>query len=458
MKPVKWRGMIWRWPTVMAVVLVCLVQVPAYAQRPPTALFVSVEATDTEAFPEVTLAVTVRDANGVPVPDLEASAFEINEDRAPVSRPILTLATTTNADFLLSVVMVVDVSGSMKGQPLEDAQVAARALIGQLGVKDTVAFIAFADAVNLDTLDKARESPFSADHEAVLGLIDGLKAKGSTPLYDALYKAVLWAQDAPPGNRAVILLTDGIDEGPGSLVASAETPIQEATRAGVPIFTIALGDEIDRGYLERVARITGGVYQETPDSAQLTERFLAILDRLKQQYVLTYVSGLPADGAVHRVQVNVQVEGRQASAEATCGPLPQPEPTPMPTPTFTTTPAPPTPTPVLTPTPVPFGVIVKTTAKSVWDGLGVALKSAWAWFSGILWWVLGFILVVLALILLVSLGRNMARARRARQIAAQEYCAGCGRPLAPDEVCLECGASAGRIGYADLSSEAATAQ
>ncbi len=443
----------------LVVVLFCLVQIPVYAQRPPTALSVSVNVTDAEAFPEVTLAVTVRDANGVPVPDLDASAFEINEDRTPVARPILAVETTTNADLSLSVVVVVDVSGSMKGQPLEDAQAAARALIGQLNAQDTVALIAFADAVNLDVLNEVREHPFTIDHDAVLALIDGLAAKGSTPLYDALYKAVLWAQDASPGNRAVILLTDGIDEGPGSLVASAETPLQEAIRAGVPVFAIGLGDEIDRGYLERAARVTGGVYQETPDSAQLTERFLAVLDQLKQQYVLTYVSGLPADGVEHRVQVNVEVEGRRASAEAPFGPLPQPEPTAMPTPTPTATPVPtPTPAPTPTPTPVPLGVIIGTTAKSVWAGLGTALKSAWAWLSGIMWWVLGFILVVLSLILVISLVRNATHARRARQIAAQEYCAGCGRPLAPDEICLECGANAGRVGYIDLSSEAALAQ
>ncbi|MBN2393616.1 MAG: VWA domain-containing protein [Anaerolineae bacterium] len=455
MKHLKCRSRLWRWHTVMAVVLSCLLRTPVYAQHPPTALFVSVNSTDVETFPEVTLAVTVRDANGVPVPDLEAFAFEINEDRAPISRPILAVETMANVDFLLSVVVVVDVSGSMEGQPLEDAQAAARALVDQLGANDRVAFIAFADAVNLDVLNEARESAFTADHATVVGLIDGLEATGSTPLYDALYKAVLWAQEALPGNRAIILLSDGIDEGHGSSVASAETPIQEAIRAGVPIFTIALGDEIDQGYLERVARVTGGDYQEAPDSAQLTTHFLTVLDQLKQQYVLTYVSGLSADGADHRVQVNVAVKGRRASAEAAFGPLPKPEPTTTPTPTLTATPtSAPTPMPTPTATPVPFGVVAATKAESIWNGLVVALKSAWAWFLSIIWWALGLVIIVLSLILLISLIRNIVRVRRARRIAAQEYCASCGRPLAPDEICLECGADAGRVGYMDLSSDA----
>jgi len=436
------------------VVLICFMRIPVYAQHPPTSLFVGVNSVDVKAFPEVTLAISVRDANGVPVPNLDASAFEVIEDRAPVPRPIRSVMSATNANFALSLVVVVDVSGSMEGQPLEAAQTAARALIEQLSARDKVALISFADAINFDVLNEAREHPFTADHEAVIALIDGLEAKGSTPLYDALYKAVLWAQESPPGNRAVILLTDGIDEGPGSLVASAETPIQEAARAGVPIFTIALGDEIDRGYLERVARMTGGNYQETPDSTQLTERFLTVLDQLKQQYVLIYESGLSAADADHRVQVNVEIEGRQAGDEAIfklqalSKPTAQPTFTPAPTET-------PTPTPLLltsTPTPVPLGIVVATTARSLWAGLGTALRSVWTWLSGVLWWVVGFVLIVLFLILLISLVRNATRARQVRQMAEQEYCASCGRPLGPDEICLECGVNAGRMRAMDLSS------
>jgi VWFA-related protein len=314
---------------------------PALAQPPPAALSLRLDGADSAAFPQVTLALTVRDANGVPVPDLPARAFEVTEDGAATA-PVVALESVTNRDRPVSLVLVVDISGSMDRQPLADARAAARALIDQLGAQDEAAVIAFAGRVTLDGLNPAREHPPTTDRRVITALLDSLQARGGTPLYDALYKGVLWAQESALGHRAVILLTDGVDEDPGSVVAGEDTPILAATRANLPVFTIGLrgvGDRLASGYLERVARSTGGTYQETPDSAQLTQLFQNVLDRLKQQYRLTYRSGLPADGQRHRVQVRVSAGDRSAEAATTFGPLPLAP---------TDTPAPPTPTPTAT--------------------------------------------------------------------------------------------------------------
>lgn len=420
-----------------------LVVLPVYAPQPPVALSVHVDEVDVSSFPEVALTLTVRDANGVPVPDLDAEAFEVNEDRRPAALPIGEVAPFVNQDQPVGVVLVVDTSGSMTGQPLEDAKQAVRALVDKLGPQDDVAFIAFADAVDLDGVDPAREQPPTVNHATVLALLDDLEAEGRTPLYDAMFKGVRWAQETVPGHRAVILYTDGVDEGPGSAVASAETPIQAATRAGVPIFTIALGDEIDRGYLERVARVTGGIYQETPDSAQLAELFVNVMDLLKQQYTLTYTSRLPGDGELHRVQVHVEVDRHTASDEAELGPLPLlKEPTSTPAPTDT--PAP-TAAPTATATPSPAAPASPSFFRRVWNGITSAVGSAWGWVARNWLW----LLVVLAVLLLaVALVLILGRAARRRDTygieAGQEFCAQCGRPLAPDEVCLSCGPNAGR--------------
>lgn len=409
------------WLACVMVLGAALAAVPGVLGGSPAALSVRIEGVDASAFPRVAVTVTVRDANGVPVPDLDASAFEINEDRAPEARPIVAVEPIVNRELPTGLVLVMDISGSMAGKPLEDAKAAAQALIAQLGAQDQVAFIAFADVVNLDTLDTAREHPATADHQVLTALVEGLQAAGGTPLYDALYKSVRWAEEAELGHRAVILFTDGVDEGPGSLVASAETPIQEATRANVPVFTIGLGSKIDSGYLERVARTTGGFYQETPDSAKLPELFLNVLDYLQQQVVITYDSALPADGKTHRVQVSANVGSRKATDEREFGPLPllvTPEPTPELTAELTEAPTQaPTvePAPEPMPEPEPEGKI----------GVGHILAGLGA-------------LGVLGLIVFDA-------ARRRKQAEAQEYCKGCGRPLKPGEVCEDCGPDAGRF-------------
>lgn len=409
---------------------------PVRALQPPAALSVQLKEVDVSAFPEVRLAVTVRDANGVPVPNLDAQAFEINEDREPEAQTIQAIEAVTDPDQPISLVLVVDVSGSMEGQPLADAQSAAHALVDQLGPEDEVAFLAFSESVDLDSVGAGREITLTTEHEAVGPLIDGLEAEGGTPLYDALYKGVLWAEQATLGHRAVILLTDGVDEGPGSIVASADTPVLEATRANVPIFTIGLGSEIDAGYLQRVARVTGGTYQEAPESAELEATFLNVLERLKQQYVLTYTSPLPADGSTHRVTVSAEVNGRHAGDETELGPLPvvatpTPEPTPEPTALSITS-----------------GEGITTTAPITSTGAsGGGWGERWQRWRASLGRVAGTILLGLGGLLLLALIITgiVLLAKRRENGSDQEYCMGCGQPLGPNEYCAQCGEEAGRF-------------
>ncbi|MBN1954430.1 MAG: VWA domain-containing protein [Anaerolineae bacterium] len=402
----------------LSILLLLALSLPAAAQQPPAELSVRVADVDVSAFPQVALTITVRDANGVPVPDLDPRAFEVNEDRVPEALDILSVEPVVNPELPVSLLLIVDVSGSMAGQPLADAQAAARALIDQLGAGDEVAFIAFADAVDLDGLNPAREHPPTSDRRVVLALVDGLEARGGTPLYDALYKGVQWAQEASLGHRAVILLTDGVDEDPGSAVASQETPIQAATRANVPVFTIGLGSGIDRGYLERVARATGGTYQETPDSAQLTELFLNVLTRLKQQYVVAYESGLAGDGETHRVTVTARVGDRQAEHEAEF--VPPVDGTPRPT--------------ALPETPVPQPTSPPSTTVPHPDPSPSRAVS---------WLPIAGGAVGLGLLALLVLGLRRRRAVKRRD--EQEYCMDCGRPLDPGQVCPDCGPDAGRF-------------
>lgn len=468
------------WIVLLLLSLTALASPPhALAQQPPAALSLRLDEVDSAAFPQVTLALTVRDANGVPAPDLPARAFEVTEDGAATA-PVVALESATNRDRPVSLVLVVDISGSMEGQPLADARAAARALIERLGPQDEAAVIAFAGSVTLDGLNPAREHPPTTDRRVVTALLDSLQAKGGTPLYDALYKGVLWAQESALGHRAVILLTDGVDEDPGSAVAGPDTPILAATRANLPVFTIGLsgvGDRLASGYLERVARSTGGVYQETPDSVQLTQLFQNVLDRVKQQYRLTYRSGLPADGRRHRVQVRVSTGDRSAEAATTFGPLPlAPTDTPAPTatasptrtpsprtrgpsptatatstatvaPTATATPTPtdtpeaapvvamtlvppgptrtvtPTPTSASTPTtaPTPAPPVVPTPPPP--QSRGVTLP-------------LPLILGGLAALAVVVTGVALLGGRRQ---PPREYCANCGHPLTGPGACPQCG-------------------
>jgi VWFA-related protein len=281
-------------------------------------------------FPKAKVLVTVRNENGVPISGLGADKFEIVED-GKTSFPPSEVTTQVNPNAVVSVVMAVDISGSMKGKPIQEAMRAADALLDQLSAQDRAALIAFADKVNsLDpaNLEEGKEVAFTADKNAIRNVVNFLDTKigWDTPLYDAIYKGVKMVATEPVGKRAVIVMTDGRDERDINGVTTKDAgsqstpddPILEANRHNIPIFSVGLvglGGKIDSKYLARLAERTGGTYQEAPKPEDLTPLFQNTLDQLKQQYVLTYQSTVPKDANYHSLLIRVQLPQGQAFGE-----------------------------------------------------------------------------------------------------------------------------------------------
>lgn len=420
-------------------ILILSAALPAAAEAPIT---VRIDRTDATAHPQTVIEATVRNEYGGPITGLTAANFDVSEDRTLKSRPIVAVEPFVNPDEQLSVVLAVDVSGSMTGAKLRDAQEAARRLLDGLTSKDNTALIAFSDLIALDKVDATREVGFGGEKTALYSVIDRLEAGGWTPLYDTAYKAVTWAAAAPAGNRAVLLFTDGKEEKApngtgGSKVANDDSPIREANRAGVPVFTVGLGADVDETYLKRLALETGGTYQHAANSAELAQLFRNVADLLKQQYRITYTSGLPADGGMHQVLVAVTAGQHNAFTEATLGPLPlAATPTPVPptaTAEPTATPVSPTPTPQPTftpqpsPTLAPLPTLVPTPTPTLVQAGFLGLD--WPAWGGIVGGILLLVLLVLTL------------GRRSTKPAATEYrCLRCGHALeAKDAPCPSCG-------------------
>jgi VWFA-related protein len=291
----------------------------------------SIDADPTlDQLPRTQTLVTVRNENGVPISGLGPDKFEIVEDGRS-SFPPSEVTAQVNSNAIVSIVMVIDISGSMKGTPIKEAMHAANALLDQLSPQDRVALIAFADNVDIDPahLEEGKEVAFTTDKNAIRNVVNFLDEKigWDTPLYDAIYKGVRMVSTEPVGKRAVVVMTDGRDErdnaqgvpvkDKGSLSAP-DDPINEANRHNIPIFTIGLvglGGKIDTQYLTRLAERTGGVYQQAPKPEELTPLFENVTNQLKQQYILTYDTGLVKDGNYHSLLVRVQLPQGQAFDE-----------------------------------------------------------------------------------------------------------------------------------------------
>ena len=287
------------------------------------AVNLSIDDLEMSGFPASQVSVTVRDANGVPIPDLGTDKFEIVED-GRASFPPQEITSHVNPDAVISIVMVIDISGSMEGRPIEEAIRAANALLDQLSPQDRAAIIAFADEVkDLDPnqLEEGKELGFTTDKNAIRNVVNFLADKigWDTPLYDAIYKGVKMAESEPVGKRAVVVMTDGRDErdnangvpikDAGSL-STPDDPINEANRHNIPVFSIGLaglGGKIDTQYLTRLAERTGGIYQEAPEPEELTPLFAEVANQLKTQYLLHYESQLEMDDQYHSLMIRVNL-------------------------------------------------------------------------------------------------------------------------------------------------------
>lgn len=311
-----------RWPFVLGwmVCLLALLLVPTTAWL-QGAVTLDIDEINADNFPNIEAFVTVSDANGVPIQGLKKADFEVFEDGK--TAPIKEVSWRVNKGAVIAVALVIDVSGSMRGKPLDDAKAAAVNFIDSLNPNDWAAVIAFGDTVDLGEpfprIDSAKEMDFTLDHGALKNLVNALEAKekARTPLYDAAFKAVRMTARQPVGRRAVILFTDGKEKAAAerASIMGPEDPIREANRHRIPIFTIGLGEDIDPAYLKRVASGTGGTYEETPDSAKLTELFRKVGDLLKHQYIIKYTSQVLADGKEHSLLLKVRALGSEAEDE-----------------------------------------------------------------------------------------------------------------------------------------------
>lgn len=310
-----------RWT--MAILILALlwgIALPASAQG---VVNLSIDGLEMDQFPSAKAMVTVRNENGVPIIGLGRDKFELVEDGI-ASFPPSEVTSQVNPDAVISVVMVIDISGSMKGKPIEEAMRAANALLDQLSSQDRGAIIAFADEVkDLDpaNLEEGKELGFTPDKNALRNVVNFLDSKigWDTPLYDAIYKGVKMVTTEPAGKRAVIVMTDGRDERDNAQgvavkdagsVSTPDDPINEANRHNIPIFSVGLvglGGKIDTKYLSRLAERTGGVYQEAPQPEELTPLFENAVSQLKTQYALSYESRLKKDSNYHSLVVRVNL-------------------------------------------------------------------------------------------------------------------------------------------------------
>jgi uncharacterized membrane protein len=147
-----------------------------------------------------------------------------------------------------AVVLIIDKSSSMEGRKIELARLAAIGVVENLRPIDSVGVLIFDNsfqwAVNLRKAD---------DRTAIKRLIAGITPDGGTQIAPALTEAYEKILALPAAYKHIVLLTDGISEEGDSM-----TLTKEAVANHVTISTVGLGQDVNRGFLEKVAESAQG--------------------------------------------------------------------------------------------------------------------------------------------------------------------------------------------------------
>jgi tight adherence protein C len=266
--------------------LVCTLSLaqPGLADDP---LRIRITQVDPSAFPDVRVVATVVDAQDRPLADLTASDLVVSEDGRAQSA-----SASLGSEFApVAVALVLDTSGSMAGRPLVDAKAAMTQLIRTLTPKDQGAVLTFNTSVKVD-------APLTTDKNALVAATDAAVAAGNTAIFDAVSKAIdVLAATDPQARRAIVLLTDGVDN---SSTASRNAVLDRIRAQGYPIYVVGLGADLDRPTLQSFADASrGGQAFVAPTSSQLSAIYSTLSARIATQYAVTYHSNArsAAEGA-----------------------------------------------------------------------------------------------------------------------------------------------------------------
>jgi len=273
----------------------------------------------------VDLFFTVKDKNGNLVPHLTKADCTVDEDKVPQTLKSFVAET----DLPLTLGILLDTSGSQERVlPLEQ-DAGSQFLDHVLRAKDEAFLVSF--DVNVDLLQDFTNSPRQlsrAMNKAQINTAGGNGAGGipgagggtvptvgdpkGTLLYDAIYLAANEKLTQETGRKAMIILTDGEDQGSKTKIGEA---IAAAQKSNVIVYVILIADRgfyggFGMGYsgysaAKRISEETGGRLIDVGNNGEkLRAAFEQIQDELRTQYVASYTSSnTKLDGAFRRIAV-----------------------------------------------------------------------------------------------------------------------------------------------------------
>jgi Ca-activated chloride channel family protein len=205
-----------------------------------------------------------------------------------VPRPIESLTPADNQP--LHVILLIDYSESML-EELPVVKAAARQFAkALLRPQDRIAVVGFNQRVFWLT-------GYTNDWNSAAEAVDRVKPIGETHLYDSVIQ-MLYELQKTPGRHALVVLTDGVDQGS---TFKLDHLVHYARYAGVPVYPIVKNKSLSRWMrlgvgklqarrLKNIAEDTGATYFIIQSERELPGVYGRLAQELRQQYTIAFHS------------------------------------------------------------------------------------------------------------------------------------------------------------------------
>ena len=231
---------------------------------------------------------------------LQQIPMSVAEGKAPLRLQDLTLidngevrkleSLSQASDQPLHVILLIDYSESML-EELPVVKAAAKQFAqALLRPQDRIAVVGFHQRTFFLT-------GFTNDWNAAAAAVDRVKPIGETHLYDSVIE-MLYELQKKPGRHALVVLTDGVDQGSKFKL---DHLVHYARYAGVPVYPIVKNKQLTRlmrfgvgrlqaRRLEKIAEETGATYFIISSERELGKVYTRLAQELRQQYQLVFYS------------------------------------------------------------------------------------------------------------------------------------------------------------------------
>jgi len=254
-----------------------------------------IKKTDITDYPEVDIFLSFKEGSSLGSLDLSKENFQVLENNDEViDTSIKRIARIKEP---IGVVIVLDTSGSMKGEPMADAIDAALVFMNEMRSIDEFAVVGFADEVTI-------YSNFTSNRQKLKEFISEITAEGETSLYDGIFLALdQFNIKEDIKYRYAIVLSDGTDT-----VSKLTTKdvIDKAIDEQVTIFSVALMSyDFNPTDIENISESSGGELLIAANSGELKELYRQISWKIRNQYKISYTSLWPN---TETIKINIIVE------------------------------------------------------------------------------------------------------------------------------------------------------